>query len=297
MGEIKGVLIQPRISDPLLLPTISKKDKSAINIGLKAGLKYLALSFTRSEDAVREVRLITKNQMKIISKIECLDGLNNLDEIIRCSDMLLIDRGDLSKEIPIDKIPFAQKFIIEKAKRQNTPVYVATNFLESMITNRQPTKAEVHDTIATILDGAEGIILVSGPTGSGKTTTLYSTLNIIERPDVNIVTIEDPIEYDMDNVNQAQVNRKSGVTFSSALRTILRQDPDIIMVGEIRDPETAIIALKAAQTGHLVLATVHAQDAHKAKSRLQRLGLHDQEINECLELIIQIFDQISAIST
>jgi len=178
LGENKGVLIQPRISDPLLLPTISKKDKSAINIGLKAGLKYLALSFTRSEDAVREVRLITKNQMKIISKIECLDGLNNLDEIIRCSDMLLIDRGDLSKEIPIDKIPFAQKFIIEKAKRQNTPVYVATNFLESMITNRQPTKAEVHDTIATILDGAEGIIL-SAETAIGKYP--IEAINMINR--------------------------------------------------------------------------------------------------------------------
>ena len=124
-----------------------------------------------------------------------------------------------------------------------------------------------------LLTGAEGIILVSGPTGSGKTTTLYSTLNIIERPDVNIVTIEDPIEYDMDNVNQAQVNVKSGVTFSSALRTILRQDPDIIMVGEIRDEETVELAIRAALTGHLVFSTIHTNDAASGFTRLLNWGV------------------------
>ena len=124
-----------------------------------------------------------------------------------------------------------------------------------------------------LLTGAEGIVLVSGPTGSGKTTTLYSTLSLIERPDVNIVTIEDPIEYDMDNVNQAQVNRKSGVTFSSALRTILRQDPDIIMVGEIRDEETVELAIRAALTGHLVFSTIHTNDAASGFTRLLNWGV------------------------
>ena len=120
----------------------------------------------------------------------------------------------------------------------------------------------------SMLVGGEGIILVSGPTGSGKTTTLYSTLNKLEAPDVNIVTVEDPIEYDLDNINQAQVNTKSGVTFASALRSILRQDPDIIMVGEVRDEETVELGIRAALTGHLVFSTVHTNDAASGFTRL-----------------------------
>jgi len=116
--------------------------------------------------------------------------------------------------------------------------------------------------------GGEGIILVSGPTGSGKTTTLYSTINKLETQDVNIVTIEDPIEYDLENINQAQVNTKSGVTFASALRSILRQDPDIIMVGEVRDEETVELAIRAALTGHLVFSTIHTNDAASGFTRL-----------------------------
>ena len=120
----------------------------------------------------------------------------------------------------------------------------------------------------SMLIGGEGIILVSGPTGSGKTTTLYSTLNKLEAPDVNIVTVEDPIEYDLDNINQAQINTKSGVTFASALRSILRQDPDIIMVGEVRDEETVELGIRAALTGHLVFSTVHTNDAASGFTRL-----------------------------
>ncbi len=120
----------------------------------------------------------------------------------------------------------------------------------------------------TMLIGGEGIILVSGPTGSGKTTTLYSTLNKLESPDVNIVTVEDPVEYDLDNINQAQINIKSGVTFASALRSILRQDPDIIMVGEVRDEETVELGIRAALTGHLVFSTIHTNDAASGFTRL-----------------------------
>jgi len=118
-----------------------------------------------------------------------------------------------------------------------------------------------------------GLILVTGPTGSGKTTTLYAALNVLRSKTNNIVTCEDPVEYDMDGVNQSQVFEKIGLTFARQLRAILRQDPDIILVGEIRDAETAEIAFRAAMTGHLVLSTLHSNDAPTAVTRLIDMGV------------------------
>lgn len=118
-----------------------------------------------------------------------------------------------------------------------------------------------------------GIILVTGPTGSGKTTTLYAILQELRTPEVNIITIEDPIEYELEGISQIQVNEKAGLTFASGLRSILRHDPDIIMVGEIRDRETAEIAVQAALTGHLVLSTLHTNDAPSAITRLVDMGV------------------------
>lgn len=120
-----------------------------------------------------------------------------------------------------------------------------------------------------------GIFLVTGPTGSGKTTTLYSALKLLDADTKKIITVEDPIEYEMDSVNQIQVNSAIGLTFASCLRSILRQDPDIVLIGEIRDSETAEIAVRAALTGHLVLATLHTNDAQSAISRLADMGIED----------------------
>ncbi len=118
-----------------------------------------------------------------------------------------------------------------------------------------------------------GLMLVTGPTGSGKSTTLYSCLNLLNEPDTNICTVEDPVEYKFNGMNQVQVKTQVGLTFASALRAFLRQDPDIIMVGEVRDQETAQICLKAALTGHFVLSTIHTNDALSAVSRLQDMGI------------------------
>lgn len=118
-----------------------------------------------------------------------------------------------------------------------------------------------------------GIILVTGPTGSGKSTTLYTVLSELNEGSVNIVTVEDPVEADVDGINQVQVNEKAGLTFASALRSILRQDPDIIMIGEIRDEETASIAVKAAITGHLVVSTLHTNSAASTVTRLADMGV------------------------
>ena len=124
-----------------------------------------------------------------------------------------------------------------------------------------------------LLSLPQGMVLVTGPTGSGKSTTLYTFLHSIASPAVNVITVEDPVEYHIKDVNQVQVNARAGLTFASCLRSILRQDPNIIMVGEIRDPETAEIALQAAQTGHLVLSTLHTNDSIAAVTRLSDLGV------------------------
>jgi len=132
----------------------------------------------------------------------------------------------------------------------------------------------------------QGTILVTGPTGSGKSTTLYSSLNFVRKPAINIITVEDPVEYAIPGLNQVQVNSKAGLTFASCLRSILRQDPNVIMVGEIRDKETAEIALKAAQTGHLVLSTLHTNDSISAITRLLDLGVPAFQIAASLTGII-----------
>jgi len=127
-----------------------------------------------------------------------------------------------------------------------------------------------------------GMILSTGPTGSGKSTSLYAILNAINKPDVNIITLEDPVEYRINNVRQVQLNRKAGMTFASGLRSVLRQDPDIIMIGEIRDAETAAIAVQAAQTGHRVLSTVHTNDAAGAVTRFVDMGIEPFLISSVL---------------
>ncbi len=132
----------------------------------------------------------------------------------------------------------------------------------------------------------QGMILVTGPTGSGKTVSLYTGLRILNTPEVNISTAEDPVEINLEGINQVQINNKAGLTFASALRSFLRQDPDVVMVGEIRDLETAEIAIKAAQTGHLVLSTLHTNSAPETLTRLLNMGVPSYNIASSVSLII-----------
>jgi type II secretory ATPase GspE/PulE/Tfp pilus assembly ATPase PilB-like protein len=140
--------------------------------------------------------------------------------------------------------------------------------------------------LSTILSMPQGMLLVTGPTGSGKSTTLYSAINALRSPNINIITVEDPVEYKIEEINQVQVNPKIGLTFATCLRSILRQDPNVIMVGEIRDIETAEIALRASQTGHMVLSTLHTNDAISAITRLLDLGVPPFLIASSLTAII-----------
>jgi type IV pilus assembly protein PilB len=126
--------------------------------------------------------------------------------------------------------------------------------------------------MASLLGHHKGLILVTGPTGSGKTTTLFRMIQRLATTAVNVATVEDPVEYQLEGVNQIQVNAEIGLTFAACLRAVLRQDPDVILIGEIRDAETAQIAVRAAMTGHLVLSTLHTNDAPSTLSRLVDLG-------------------------
>jgi type IV pilus assembly protein PilB len=131
-----------------------------------------------------------------------------------------------------------------------------------------------------------GMILVTGPTGSGKSTTLYATLNILNRPEVNIITVEDPVEYRLPGISQVQTNTKAGLTFASSLRSILRSDPDIVLIGEIRDHETAQIAVEAALTGHLVLSTLHTNNAPSAITRLTEMGIEPFLVGSAVDAVL-----------
>jgi type IV pilus assembly protein PilB len=143
-----------------------------------------------------------------------------------------------------------------------------------------------YDRYALSFNKPYGMLLVTGPTGSGKSTTLYATLNIVSTPDKNVITVEDPVEYRLAGINQVQTNAKAGLTFASALRSILRSDPDIVLIGEIRDHETAQIAIEAALTGHLVLSTLHTNDAPSAVSRLVEMGIEPFLVGSALDCVL-----------
>ena len=131
----------------------------------------------------------------------------------------------------------------------------------------------MQEKLREIVKRPTGALLVTGPTGSGKSTTLFAALNEINRPEINIITVEDPVEYRLSGINQVQINQRAGLTFAAALRSILRSDPDVVMVGEVRDGETAKMAIEAALTGHLVLSTLHTNDAPGALTRLNEMGV------------------------
>ena len=142
------------------------------------------------------------------------------------------------------------------------------------------------EALLSAVSAPQGLVLVTGPTGSGKTTTLYSCLNLINEPKINILTAEDPVEYELEGIGQTQMREKIGLNFASALRSFLRQDPDVVLVGEIRDKETGDIAIKASLTGHLVLSTIHTNDAVSTISRLINMGVPTYLISAALTLVV-----------
>jgi general secretion pathway protein E len=201
----------------------------------------------------------------IVSRIKVMSGLNIAEKRIPQDGRIEIKVGDKNIDIRVSTLPtvYGERVVLRLLDKSSKMLELHELGIPD---------AYLSD-IRKLIRLSHGIILVTGPTGSGKTTTLYAALSEINTPEKNIITIEDPVEYQIDGIGQVPVSRKVGLTFANGLRTIVRQDPDIILVGEIRDLETAEIAIQAALTGHLVFSTLHTNDASSAVTRLIDMGI------------------------
>jgi general secretion pathway protein E len=204
-------------------------------------------------------------QPVITSRVKIMAGLNIAEKRLPQDGRIRIRLAGKDVDIRVSIVPtaFGERVVMRLLDKAQTVLQLEELGLQGI----------KHDLVSKLIKQSHGIVLVTGPTGSGKTTTLYAALSKINTPDKNIITIEDPIEYQLHGVGQIQVNPKIELTFASGLRSILRQDPDVIMVGEIRDLETAEIAIQAALTGHLVFSTLHTNDSFGAMTRLLDMGI------------------------
>lgn len=204
-------------------------------------------------------------QAALVTRIKILANLNIAEKRVPQDGRIITKVDDKDVDLRVSVLPtvFGEKVVIRVLSKEN------------MLIGKRQLGIEEEDLLKLdkMIKSPHGIILVTGPTGSGKSTTLYSILNELNTDEKNIVTVEDPVEYLVEGINQVNVNVKAGLTFASGLRSILRQDPDIVMIGEIRDGETAEIAIRAAITGHLVLSTIHTNDAPSAVVRLTDMGI------------------------
>lgn len=214
----------------------------------------------------------------MITRIKILSDMDIAEKRIPQDGKILtkVDGEDVDLRVSVLPAIYGEKVVIRILDRSAYTVKKSQLGLEG----------EDLEKINKIISNPYGIVLVTGPTGSGKTTTLYSLLRDLNKESVNIVTVEDPVEYAMDGITQVNVNAKAGLTFASGLRSILRQDPDVVMIGEIRDAETAEIAIRAAITGHLVLSTIHTNDAPSSVMRLQDMGIQPYLVATAVKGII-----------
>ena len=233
----------------------------------------------RVDGVLREVMRLPKNtEAPLVSRIKILSNLK-IDEHRTPQDgqfTVRVDDKAIDLRIAIAPVVWGEQIVIRLLDKSGTPLK-----LESMGYAGRALR-----TIRKGLESPNGMILTSGPTGSGKSTSLYALIQEIKGDDVNIVTLEDPVEYKMDGINQIQVNAEVGLTFASGLRSILRQDPDVVMVGEIRDKETAQLAVQAALTGHLVFSTLHTNSAAGILPRLLDMGVEPFLIASTVRTII-----------
>jgi type IV pilus assembly protein PilB len=233
----------------------------------------------RVDGVLQEMMTVPKDRiLEITSRLKIMSRLNIAEKRRSQDGRIRINENGKNVDIRVSTMPtdFGEKIVLRLLDKSGADYSIdntgmnATQLLLFKNAIAQP----------------NGIVLLTGPTGSGKTTTLYGVINYIKKPGFNISTIEDPIEYNITGVNQTQVNLHTGMTFAFSLRTLLRQDPDIIMVGEMRDQETAEIAIRASLTGHLVLSTLHTNDAPSAITRLVDMGIEPYLVSSSLTMVV-----------
>jgi len=214
----------------------------------------------------------------VVSRIKIMSGLDIADRLRPQDGRARVTVGGRALDLRVSTLPAAhgEKVVIRVLDGAATALSLDALGLGAADLAR----------LETMLDAREGLVLVTGPTGSGKTTTLYAALRHVQKRGVNVVTVEDPVEYRLAGISQVQVNERAGLTFAAALRSILRQDPDVVLVGEIRDRETATIAVQASLTGHLVLSTLHTIDAASAVTRLTDLGVEPFKLAAALRGVV-----------
>ncbi|CAG4931880.1 unnamed protein product [Acidithrix sp. C25] len=233
----------------------------------------------RIDGVLHEVSMLPKNlQAGIISRIKIMADLNIAERRVPQDGRISGVIGGRSIDLRVATLPtnYGEKVVLRILENATAMMDLADlGFLSDSLALYQASFKKPY-----------GTILVTGPTGSGKSTTLYATLNVLNSPEKNLITVEDPVEYRIPGINQVQVNYKAGLNFASALKSILRSDPDIVMVGEIRDQETAVIATELALTGHLVLSTLHTNDAASTPARLIEMGVEPYLVSSALDCIV-----------
>jgi type II secretory ATPase GspE/PulE/Tfp pilus assembly ATPase PilB-like protein/CheY-like chemotaxis protein len=234
----------------------------------------------RIDGVLRQVMKVPRNAgLPLISRIKIMSGLDIADRLRPQDGRARVSIGGDPIDLRVSTLPasLGEKVVIRILSQRATVLDLGALGMHE----------DEQEALRRLLNHKEGIVLVTGPTGSGKTTTLYSAIRLIQNPGVNIVTVEDPVEYRLgQNIVQVQVHDKAGLTFASALRSILRQDPDVVLIGEVRDQETAQIALQASLTGHLVLSTLHTNDAPNAVTRLVDMGMEPYKIASALRGVV-----------
>ncbi|WP_345069844.1 GspE/PulE family protein [Leifsonia kafniensis] len=260
-----------------LLVSQAIQDKAS-DIHIEPGEHELRVRY-RIDGVLHEMRAAPKSiQNGVISRLKIMSDIDIAERRKPQDGRMSVSHGGRKIDLRVATLPtvWGEKVVMRILDNSNTTMSLRSlSLLERNFQAYQASYSKPY-----------GMILVTGPTGSGKSTTLYTTLNAVAKPEINVITVEDPVEYRMAGINQVQVNPKAGLTFASALRSILRSDPDVVLLGEIRDHETAQIAIEASLTGHLVLSTLHTNDAPSAITRLTEMGIEPFLVGSALDCIV-----------